>query len=260
MNQKPKILVLDIETAPIVANVWKIWKENIGLSQIKSDWHLLAFSAKWLGDSTNKIIYMDQRNAKDIEDDTKLLKKAWDLIYSADILITHNGINFDLKKLNTRFLLKGFKPLPDIKHVDTLRLARKHFSFTSNKLAFLTDKLCTKYKKLQHKNFAGFELWKECLNGNKKAWKEMEKYNKYDVLSLEELYNILSPWDNSINNNLYREDHGIVCQCGSKHFHREGYRFTRVGKYQRFRCRECGRWTQSRCNSFSQEKRQSLRT
>ena len=95
------------------------------------------------------------------------------------------------------------QPPSNFKQIDTLKLARKHFALTSNKLAYMTDKLCTKYKKLTHHKFEGFELWKECLDGNLKAWKEMEKYNKHDVLALEELYTKLIPWDSSVNFTLY---------------------------------------------------------
>lgn len=259
MAKGPKILLFDIETAPIIAYVWKTWKEYIGINQIKDDWHLLSFSAKWLNEPASKIIYKDQRNAKNIEDDTKLLKELWNLISSADVIITHNGKKFDLKKINARLVIQGLQPLPDVKHVDTLKLARKHFAFTSNKLDYLSDKLNKKYKKLHHKKFPGFELWKQCLSGNKQAWKEMEKYNKHDVLSLEELYLRLAPWDNTVNSNLYRDNLDIVCECGSKRFNREGYRYTRVGKYQRYRCMECGRWTQERCNELSEQKRKTLR-
>ena len=256
---KPKVLLIDIETAPIIAYVWQIWKVDVGLNQIKSDWHLLSFAAKWLGDSPNKIIYMDQRNVKNIEDDKKLLKAVWDLLNSADILLTHNGQSFDIKKLNSRFILHGFQPPANTKHIDTLRLARKQFGFTSNKLEYLSHKLCTKYKKLEHKKFPGFSLWKECLAGNKEAWNEMEKYNKHDILSLEELYNKLAPWDNSINFNVYHDDIEIVCNCGGKHFQHRGYAFTKIGKYQRYQCQDCGKWTRGRCNEFSFDKKQTLR-
>lgn len=38
----------------------------------------------------------------------------------------------------------------------------------------MTDKLCVKYKKLNHSKFPGMELWRECLKGNSEAWTEME--------------------------------------------------------------------------------------
>lgn len=254
----PKILIIDIETSPILAHVWSLWKQDIGLNQIEKEWCILSFAAKWYKDPVNKIIYKDQRNAKNVEDDKELVKHIWNLLNTADILLTHNGINFDLKKINARFAVHGLKPIPNIKHIDTYRLAKKHFAFTSNKLEYLTSKFCTKYKKSSHKKFPGFNLWKECLAGNKQAWKEMEVYNKYDILSLEELYEKLKPWDDT-NFNLYNESNEIICNCGSKHFQQRGYAFTKIGKYKRYQCQDCGKWTRGRYNQFSSEKRDSLR-
>lgn len=256
----PKILLCDIETAPILAHVWKIWDENIGLNQIESDWYVLSWSAKWLGDTSNKVMYADSRNNKNLEDDSKLLKGIWELLDEADIVITQNGKSFDHKKLNARFILNGFKPPSSFKYIDTFLLAKKHFGFTSNKLEYMSDKLCKKYKKLKHTKFAGFEMWKECLAGNKEAWKEMEKYNKYDVLALEELYTKLIPWDNTINFNLYHEDTTNKCTCGSTEFIKYGYAYTASGKFQRYQCKSCGSETRNKENLFSKDKKKSLRT
>lgn len=255
----PKILLLDIETAPIIGYVWSLWDQNVGLNQIKQDWHILSWSAKWLGDAPSKTMYQDQRNAKKIEEDGDLLKGIWELIDQADILITQNGKDFDQKKLNARFILNGFKPPSSTKHIDTKLIARKHFGFTSSKLEYMSDKLCKKYKKLKHTKFQGFELWRECLAGNKVAWKEMEKYNKYDVLALEELYNKLIPWDSSINFNLYSDSVENVCKCGSKSFLKRGFFYTNVAKYQRLRCNGCGAEMRDKKNLFTVEKKKSLR-
>lgn len=232
----------------------------MGLNQIKSDWHILSWSAKWLGAPPKEIMYMDQRKAKDIQDDTKILKSLWKLLDEADVIITQNGRAFDQKKIQARFILNGMKPPSTYKHIDTKRLAQKHFAFTSNRLEYMTDKLCTKYKKLKHHKFQGFELWKECLAGNRSAWREMEKYNKYDVLSLEELYTKLIPWDSSINFTLYHEFEGHVCTCGSMKFVR-GKRavYTSGGKYERYICVKCGSETRGKENLFAKGKRQSLR-
>ncbi len=256
---KPKVLLLDIETAPIIGYVWGLWDNNLGLNQIKSDWHVLAWAAKWLGDPASKIMYQDQRNAKNVEDDKKILAEIWKLMNEADIIITQNGKSFDAKKLNARFILNGFKPPSSYRHIDTKRIASNKFGFTSNKLEYMTNKLCTKFKKLKHSKFSGFELWSECLKGNIKAWKEMEKYNKYDVLSLEELYNKLQPWDNSINFNVYNDTLDLICACGSTKFHRNGFKYTSVGKYQRYACLNCGSEARDRSNLLSLEKRDSLK-
>jgi len=256
---KPKVLLVDIETAPILGYVWGLWENNLGLNQIKADWHILAWAAKWLGDPASNIMYQDQRKAKNIEDDKQLLKGIWKLLDEADVIITQNGISFDIKKLNARFILNGMQPPSSFKHIDTKRIASKKFAFTSNKLEYMTDKLCTKYKKLKHNKFSGFELWSECLKGNLKAWDEMKKYNIYDVLSLEELYYKLQPWDSSINFNVYSDELTNVCACGSTNFQKNGFKYTGVGKYQRYKCLECGSEAKDRTNLLSKEKKASLR-
>jgi len=53
---------------------------------------------------------MDQRYAKNIEDDSGILREIWKMLDEADIVITQNGRKFDQKKLNARFILNGFKP------------------------------------------------------------------------------------------------------------------------------------------------------
>lgn len=256
---KPRILVVDIETAPIIGHVWGLWENNVGLNQIQSDWHLLAWAAKWLGDKPNQIMYQDQRKAKNIEDDKEMLKGIWNLLDEADIIITQNGKAFDEKKLNARFILNGFKPPSSYKHIDTKLIASKKFAFTSNKLEYMTDKLCKKFKKLKHKRYPGHELWTECLKGNLNAWKEMERYNKHDVLATEELYKKLQPWDSSINFNVYSDDFDHVCACGSTSFKKNGYKYTSVGKYQRYVCLKCGSEARDRSNLLSKDKKASIK-
>ena len=57
-----------------------------------------------------------------------------------------NDIRFDVPKLKARMIIKGFKPFSSFKQIDTCVIAKKTFGFTSNKLEYMTDKLCTKYK------------------------------------------------------------------------------------------------------------------
>ena len=255
---KPKVLLYDIETAPILSHVWRLWDQNVGLNQIMSDWHVLSWSAKWLDEPASKIMYDDQSKEKDITNDKRLLQGIWKLLDEADIVITQNGKSFDQKKLNARFVLHGMQPPGTYKHIDLKIIASKHFGFTSNKLEYMTDKLCTKYKKLKHNQFPGHELWVECLAGNKKAWAEMKKYNKHDVLSMEELYHVLSPWDNTINFNLYHDQETHACRCGSLSFHKNGFYYTSAGKFQKHKCSQCGRQHRDKVNLFSKEKRKSL--
>lgn len=259
-NKGPKILLYDIETSPLLSYCWALWDQNIALNQIKGDWFVLSWSAKWLGDPPSKTMYMSQQGAKNIEDDTKTLQGIWDLLNEADIVITQNGNNFDHKKLNARFIIQGFKPPSSYKKIDTFLLAKKYFGFTSNKLEYMSNKLNKKYKKLKHAKFSGFEMWSECLKGNRAAWKEMKKYNKYDVLALEELYNKIIPWDNTINFDLYSDSDEITCKCGSTDFKLNGYAYTASGKFQRYQCKTCGSETRDKVNLLGKDKRKSLRS
>lgn len=257
LSKHIKILFLDIETAPILGYVWTLWENNVALNQIKSDWYVLSWAAKWLDDS--EVHYMDQRNSSNMEDDKKILKGIWKLINDADVVVTQNGKAFDAKKLNARFIMNGFKPPSSFKHIDTKQIAKKHFAFTSNRLEYMTDKLCVKYKKLKHHKFEGFELWKECLARNPKAWQEMEKYNKHDVLSLEELYSKLIPWDTSFNPNVYIDGVTNYCTCGSSDFVKNGFAYTLTGKFQKYQCNNCGAPFRSKENELSELRRMTLK-
>ncbi len=254
MTKGPRVLLFDIETAPILGYIWRLWDQTVALNQIASDWYVLASAAKWLGE--DEVMYLDQRSAKDIENDRPILKFMWDLLDEADIVITQNGKAFDSKKLNARFVISGFKPPSSYRHIDTKILAKKHFAFTSNKLEYLADKLCIKYKKLKHNKFPGFELWRECLKGNQDAWREMEKYNKWDVLTLEEVYCRLRAWDTTVTLGAYHAEH--VCQCGSRDLRKRGYYYTNINKYQRYKCNLCGAEFRDRTSAMSNEDKKKL--
>jgi uncharacterized protein YprB with RNaseH-like and TPR domain len=245
--QSPKVLVLDIEISPIVSYTWGLFDQTVSLNQIKADWHVLSWAAKWVGDS--KVLYLDQRMSKNVTNDKAILAKLHKLLDQADIVVTQNGKKFDIRKLNARFIIHGFKPPAPYKQIDTCELAKRHFGFTSNKLEYLADKLNTKYKKLAHSKFPGFDLWKAVLRGDKAAWREMERYNKHDVLATEELYLRIAPWGTGVN---FRPITGTdACACGSDNYIKRGFGYSITGKYQRFQCTKCGAWSRNGTNLIS---------
>jgi len=240
---KPKILIVDIETKPLEVYAWGLHDQNIALNQVKEDWKIISFAAKWLDEK--KIMQYDLGEGLDEKD---LLFSLWWLFNEADIVIGQNSKQFDVKKINARFIQHGMKPPSSFQQIDTKLLAKKHFGFTSNSLEYMSDKLCTKYKKLKHKKFPGMELWTECLKGNKKAWEAMAEYNIFDVLATEELYKKLAPWGVGINFNVYYGDEDARCTCGSTEFSKNGYAYSSTGKFQRFECKKCGAELKSRQN------------
>lgn len=253
---KPKILTIDIETSPIVAYTWGLFDQNVGLNQIKEDWHLLSWSAKWLGEK--KVYYMDNRKAKDISDDKKLVQGIVNLINEADIIVSQNGISFDMKKINARAVINGLPPVKKCRQTDILREGKKVFKFTSHRLEYVTEKLNKKYKKLKHGKYPGFELWKAIMKGDIKAWKEMETYNKHDVLATEETYLIIQGWIKTHNLAAYSDDLTISCTCGSTDLIKKGFVYTDAGKYQGYKCKQCGSRPRGKVNLLSTEKKRSM--
>lgn len=233
---KPRVLIFDIETSPITAYVWGLKDQNIGLNQIVKDWHVMAWGAKWLGEK--QVMYLDTQ----LTNERHLLACIRSLLDDADIVITQNGKSFDSRKLNARFIHYGMTPPSPYRHIDTYLLVKQAADFTSNKLEYLTDKLCVKYKKLSHSKFPGMSLWTECLKGNKQAWAEMKRYNIHDVLSTEELYNRIKAWGPQNMPKLFLNP--STCSiCGSK-AQRRGKELKGKTLVQRIQCQNptCGKW------------------
>lgn len=238
-----KILILDIETAPNIAYVWGAWKQNIGQNQWKDKGHIMSFAAKWLG--SDEVIYEENRKSND----KPIVKKLFKYLDEADIVVAHNGDKFDLPVVLGRGLVHGLNPPSPYHTIDTCRIARRRFRFTTNSLANLSEELGLPDKKGQHKKFPGFELWLECLRGNDEAWAEMKEYNVEDVVVLEELYLKMRPFIDN-HPNVVHHVHGdeVHCpKCGSTRIQWRGYYYTKMGLcYRKFVCLDCGGWGRAR--------------
>lgn len=238
---KPRILILDIETFPNVAHVWRFFKENVGAKQVLEHSTIASFAYKWLGE--DGVVYFDAQH----QSEKKLLKELLGVLDAADIVVAHNGNKFDLPTIQGRAMVVGLKPPSPYKTIDTLLVARYEFNFPANSLEYLAILLeCA--PKLAHKKFPGFELWNECMKGNAEAWEEMKTYNIQDVKTLEEVYLKMKPWmKRHPNVAVYEETDELVCpKCGSRHINRRGFAYTNTGKYQRFVCNGCGGWARTR--------------
>lgn len=258
----PKVLILDIETAPMEVYSWGMFNQNFGLEQVMLHSSILSWSAKWMGAPAETIMYMDVRNQEDVRNDKEILGPLHSLLDEADCVITQNGVRFDIPKINSRLAVHKFKPYSSFKNIDTLQIAKKVFGFDSNKLAHLTELFCEKYKKLDHSEYPGFSLWKACMDGEQKAFKVMEKYNKHDVLALEELYvDHLMPWDNSVNFAAFSDEYKFRCNCGNDEvLPRKGhYHITKRSKFQKYVCTVCGKEHRGSENLFSKERRKELK-
>lgn len=234
----PKILVIDIETSPNLAHVWSIWNVNVGLNQLLESGEVICFAAKWYG-TKKTMFYSVYHNGKE-----QMVLAAHQLLNEADIVVHYNGKRFDIPHLNREFLEAGLEPPAPYSQVDLFQTSKKTFKFPSNKLDYIAQTLDIGAK-TQH---AGHQLWLDCLDYDPKAWKLMRQYNIHDVELTESLYNRLLPWIHPHPNvNLYSDVLEDGCpQCGSAELRREGFQRTTLAVYQRYQCKQCGKWSRGK--------------
>jgi DNA polymerase elongation subunit (family B) len=228
---KPKILFYDIETAPNLAYVWGMYEQNV--LSYKEEWSLLSFAWKW--QDGPPVACLTRQDFKD-KTDKSLLKALWKLLNEADIVVAHNGDQFDNKKANARFIAMGFPPVKPYRSVDTKKVAKAHFNFNSNSL----DNLGKTLKLGQKAKHEGFELWLGCMANKVSSWKNMIHYNKQDVVLLEKIYNKMLPWINnhpSISKITGRPD-GCP-KCGSSRLHSRGMRHYSISSFRVYQCKDC---------------------
>lgn len=241
-GNQPNILLIDIETAPNVSYTWGKWQQDV--IDFKETTYILCFGYKWLGGKTDVIALPDFRGYKPGGRDEKLLKILWNLLDRADIVIAHNGISFDIKKIYTRFAQFKMPPPSPFRTVDTLRVCRGVFGFNSNKLDDLGRDL-NEGRKIHHE---GFPMWLGCMNGEKKWWNKMKRYCAGDIDLLERVYYRIRPFIKN-HPNLGMWINKTVCpNCGSKNLVRRGYRINQTTKYARLCCQACGAWSRARFN------------
>lgn len=239
-----KILLLDIETAPNVAHVWGLYKQNISISQLLDSSYVMCWSAKWLGEP--EIFFDSLKKSKP----KKMLLKIHKLLEKADAVIHYNGSRFDIPTLNKEFLLFGLNPPATYQQIDLLKTARKQFKFPSNKLDYIAQSLKLG-QKIKH---AGHDLWVKCIAGDSASWQTMEEYNKNDVILLEAVYYKLLPWiTNHPNVALINNLIDACPNCGSHNLTRRGFSYSNSGKYQRFQCKDCGSWHRNRQSEKTQK-------
>lgn len=251
-----KILTWDIETTSMVISEFSLFnKNNVSHKNIIQDWFMICAAWKWMHKKKSEgvsVLDDPKRFAVDPTDDYHVVKELHSVLMEADLIVGHNSDGFDWKIFNTRCIKHGLPPVPKIRSVDTYKIAKKEFKFSSNKLDYIA-----KYLGVGQKLETQEGLWLRALKGDKKAIKDMLKYNKVDVIITEEVYLKLRPFYTTHANLSTVLDHEgkkeLHCpKCNSKDsLQKRGYQYTNVGKFQRYQCTCCGGWSRGRKNLLS---------
>jgi len=249
----PRILTFDIETSLMRVYCWRTGDNYIGPKNIIEDWYVHCWAAKWLGE--DKIMHAVQTSSEAKQnDDKRVVKKMWKLINEADIVVGHNIKQFDLKKLNWRWLIHGLDEPMHYKPVDTLTIARGKFGASSRALDYLTKEL-----KIPNKTSTNYDLWKACDRGEAKALKKMDTYCQNDILINEALYIRMRGWASTHPNlGLYAEEQ--VCRnCASPDIVPQlKLAATPANKYRTYRCSKCGKAGRYKQSTITAEDRKRL--
>jgi hypothetical protein len=231
LAKTPKILTWDIETSPAIVYSWGLFGQDHSVSQIIEPSRVLCFAAKWL-DKKSTEFYSEYHTSRE-----DMIEQAWRLLDEADMLVSYNGIGFDMKHMNREFLLAGLGPVSPFVDIDLLRINRANFKFLSNKLGYVTQAvgLPTKLET------GGMELWKRVLDNDPAAWAKFKKYNVRDVAVTEKLYLLLAQggWVKGVHAGLFSGNMSTCHSCGSADLTPVGVIYSRSSAWPKAVC-VCG--------------------
>jgi DNA polymerase elongation subunit (family B) len=232
-RKTPRILVYDIETSPNLVFAWGLYNQNIAPSQVLEQSRMLSFAAKWYDEK--KVHYFSEFH----DGHEEMVRRAHDLLNEADIVVGYNQIGFDNKHLNREFLLAGLTPPSPWRDIDLLRVIRKEFKFTSNRLGSVSEALDLGGKL----DTGGQDLWNRVLQGDAKAWEKFKRYNRQDVVLTEALLRALGPWVKQFPHaGLWNGNTESCYRCGSDNLEPAGIAYSNVTAWPKFLCTDCGAW------------------
>lgn len=232
-----KILLIDLEVsfAEYYAYPQK-YAQFLPARNIKRRQFVPCASWKWHNEvSVQLASVLDDKSKfkKNYRDDSGVAKTLHKLMEKADVVVAHNGDNFDIKHINTLFIKHGLQPVPKKKSIDTLKIARQNFRFEGNGL---NDLLA----------FFGYPAksrtpnWIKVAEGCEREIERTGKYCKVDVKRLEKIYVKLRPFlKRHPNVRKYKAISNCDC-CRSRRLINKGREFDGYNFFYRIQCKECG--------------------
>lgn len=241
-NKTPSVVLLDIETSPIIGYAWEAFDTN--LLKIIQPSKIISVAWKELGEKKVHVkCISDYRSySPNVVEDKELVQEIWNVLDKADVVIGHNSDSFDLKKLNMRFVVHKLNAPSPYQTIDTCKISKRYFKFDSNSL----NNLCMFLELGEKVSHSGFSLWEKCMSGDYKAWSLMKDYNANDVVLLEKVYLALRPFQDRHPNLAVVAGESAVENCPSclsKNLTKRGFSFTKTGRKQRYQCSDCFSWS-----------------
>lgn len=242
--KEPRILLYDIETTHNIVALFQLFHNDyVSHQNVLNERYIVCAAWKVLGEKqVHAVSTLDDAKlyAKDPHSDLHVCKRLHEELSKADVIVAHNGDQYDIKFSEARMIKHGLSPLPPITKIDTLKTAKDRFLFNSNKLDYLGQ-----YLEVGKKIPTEPGLWLGVLKGDKSAIRKMVEYNKGDVELLERVFNKLRPYMANFPNRELYGDKGCP-RCGSLKIQRRGVHRAVTQTYQRYQCMSCEGWFRKR--------------
>jgi len=187
-SKDAKILIYDIETSYNIVKSWRVgYNLNIQPGDILHERKIICISYKWVGEDQIYNLSWDKNQC-----DKFMIQQFIEVLNEADLIVSHNGDNFDLPWIKTRALYHELPMLVNYKQFDTLKVAKRKFNFNSNKLDYISE-----FLGFGNKIKTQMSLWDDIiLRKCPIAMDKMIEYCDMDVELLEKVYLKLIYWEN----------------------------------------------------------------
>ena len=155
-----KVLVYDIETSRVKADLWWTGKQYVDYKKLRSEAKIISISYKWVGCDEVYSLTWDSKHC-----DKKMLEEFLKEYNRASMVIGQNNDRFDNKWIKTRAAKHGLFVNRFTKSFDIYKQAKKHFRLPSYSMDYMA-----KYFGLTPKQeHEGIVMWDMCEYGTKET-------------------------------------------------------------------------------------------
>jgi len=194
------IMVYDIETSRVKADIWWTGKQYINHKQLRSEPTIISIAWKFIGKDEVHSLTWDKNHC-----DKKMVAEFLKHYNKASMVIGQNNNSFDNKWINTRAAKHSLFVDRYVKSFDIYRMAKRYLRIPSFSMAYMAEYFGLTLKQ----SHEGLHMWDMIEYGNDEEKAEyldkMVTYNKGDIVTTEELYMTLKPYFGSVTNNAVKQ-------------------------------------------------------
>lgn len=189
-DSTPRILIYDIETPRVRAELWWSGKQFVNGNDVVDEPRIISISWKWFGDETVHAAHWDLKS----QDDSEMMKEFLEHYNNADVIVGINNDRFDNRWINARAVKHKLDVNTFVRSVDIQKQCKRLFRLPSYSLKYLGHFFDIPMQKQNHE---GLIMWQKIQYGTLEEAVEymakMIRYNVGDIMATEGLLLRLMP-------------------------------------------------------------------